>query len=110
VHFYSISVTPEEDSPSRLSSYAETRKINLTNWDFLTGDHDTIYQLGRKVFRADRNPDGTTSESVFIHTRAIYLIDSELRIRGVYQSEKASDIETLVEDTKQLVQEKDFNT
>jgi protein SCO1/2 len=100
---YSISVMPEVDSPTRLADYAQARQLNLKNWDLITGDRSAIYDLGRGVFRADRNPDGTIANSEFIHTQAIYLIDSDLRIRGIYQSDKLADMKLLVEDAFKLV-------
>ncbi len=103
--FYSFSVTPERDSPERLLDYAKARKLDLRNWDLVTGDHDAIFGLGRGVFRADRNPDGTRSKSLFIHTTAIYLVDSNLRVRGVYLSDKPADMQLLVQDAQRLAQE-----
>lgn len=102
LRIFSFSVMPEVDSPEILSGYAKSRNINLKNWDLITGDRASIYQLGRKVFRADRNPDGTVDNSEFIHSQAIYLVDSDLRIRGIYQSDKPNDIKLLIEDAKRL--------
>lgn len=107
LQIYSISVMPEVDSPGLLASYAQSRNINLKNWNLITGDRSAIYQLGRGVFRADRNPDGSLANSEFIHTQAIYLVDADLHIRGVYQSDKAADMELLIQDTKHLVQSND---
>jgi protein SCO1/2 len=102
---YSVSVTPEDDSPERLAQYAKARKFDLRNWDLVTGDHAAIYKLGRNVFRADRNPDGTRSSSEFIHTLSIYLVDAQLRIRGVYQSDKPKDMALLAQDAAALARE-----
>jgi protein SCO1/2 len=104
VRIYSISVTPDEDSPRQLADYAKSRTMDLKNWDLITGDRAEIYRLGRNVFRADRTPDGTISNSEFIHTQAIYLLDSEMRIRGVYQSDKVTDMALLVQDAAKLSQ------
>lgn len=102
LRIYSISVMPEVDSTSLLARYAKSRRIDLKNWDLITGDRTAIYQLGRNIFRADRNPDGTVEDSEFIHTQAIYLVDADLHIRGVYQSDKASDMELLIGDANKL--------
>lgn len=107
--FYSFSVTPKRDTPERLSFYAKSRKLDLKNWDLITGNHEAIFSLGRGIFRADRNPDGTKSESGFIHSLAIYLVDPQLRIRGVYQSEKPEDMKLLVADAAKLAKESALN-
>lgn len=102
IRIFSISVMPEDDLPAKLRAYAKARSINLRNWDLITGKRDEIYNLGRGVFRADRNPDGTLADSEFIHTQAVYLVDQSLRIRGVYQSDKSSDMALLVKDATRL--------
>jgi protein SCO1/2 len=105
LRIYSFSVAPQTDSPEQLASYAKSRKLDLRNWDLITGERDAIYRLGRETFRADRNPDGTTLQSEFILSQAIYLVDENLRIRGVYQSDKGKDIKALIEDAGRLAHE-----
>jgi protein SCO1/2 len=42
LRIYSFSVMPEVDSPARLLTYAHNRKIDLKNWDLVTGDRAAI--------------------------------------------------------------------
>jgi len=37
IHFFSITVDPERDTPAVLKRYAETYKANTAGWSFLTG-------------------------------------------------------------------------
>jgi protein SCO1/2 len=75
-HFVSITVDPENDTPSALRTYAETRGANLGSWSFLTGEveqvHDVLerYQVG--WFRPD---DGTLN-----HLVITFLIDPKGQI------------------------------
>ena len=46
----SISVDPEKDTPSRLRQYQQERNYNLSNWIFLTGNQDEIYDLAKGVY------------------------------------------------------------
>lgn len=46
VHFYSISIDPEVDTPQVLAAY---RKQFKANWDFFTGDKSEIIELRRKL-------------------------------------------------------------
>ena len=48
-HFVSISFDPLVDKPTVLKKFAEIRDLDLSNWDFLTGDEATIKKLMKKV-------------------------------------------------------------
>jgi protein SCO1 len=55
VHFYSISIDPENDTPERLKEYAENWHTG-PGWTFLTGKDEDITLLRKKlgVYEADR--------------------------------------------------------
>jgi protein SCO1/2 len=42
VHFVSITVDPEHDTPRALADYARTRGADLASWSFLTGDPERV--------------------------------------------------------------------
>jgi protein SCO1/2 len=56
VHFYSISVRPEEDSPASLRKYAE-RHGTGPGWLFLTGDPVDVELLRHKLGYVDLDPE-----------------------------------------------------
>jgi protein SCO1 len=85
IHFYSFTTLPEEDSPSELRDYAEAHQLNLSNWSLVTGDKAQIYRLGKTVFKADGSIGSQKKDTKFIHTSNLYVVDSQLRIRGIYR-------------------------
>lgn len=48
--FYSITVKPNDDSPSALKHYAMTRKADVPGWYFLTGDSFDIETIRFRLF------------------------------------------------------------
>ena len=50
VFFYSISVKPQDDTPTALKHYAETRNADLPGWYFLTGDPYDIETIRFRLF------------------------------------------------------------
>lgn len=102
VSIYSFSVTPKEDTPEVLRAYAKTQKIDLKNWKLLTGDRDQIFALGKGVFKADGSVGSERKPSSFIHTSNIYLVDTKLRLRGIYDTSNAGAMKLLAKDLELL--------
>ncbi len=102
VDIYSLSVQPEHDTPTRLREYAAHYMIELKHWSLLTGNRSQIYQLGRDVFKADGSVGSQKNESSFIHTRNVYLVDAQRRIRGIYDTEDTQAMRYLAKDIAQL--------
>ncbi|MBK1835164.1 SCO family protein [Roseibacillus ishigakijimensis] len=42
-HVVCVTVDPETDDPARLQEYAETLGADISDWWFLTGDHETLH-------------------------------------------------------------------
>jgi protein SCO1/2 len=58
IFMYSITITPEKDSPAALKHYAEMHKIKPgSGWLFLTGQPDEIETLRRKLGFVDPDPE-----------------------------------------------------
>jgi protein SCO1/2 len=76
VHFVSISLDPEFDTPPVLARYAQERGADLSTWSFLTGPPeqvaDVVKRFGVGTLRA---ADGTID-----HVVATFLIDPDGRI------------------------------
>ena len=56
IRFLSHTVDPVNDTPDKLKSYVNLMQqkninINLSNWDFVTGDKDKLYQSAANYFR-----------------------------------------------------------
>lgn len=80
VHFVSISLDPERDSPEAMKAYALARGADLSDWSFLTGDADAIHDvLSDYGVGSGVQPNGEIE-----HLVITFLIDDEGRIRKRY--------------------------
>ncbi len=98
----SYSVTPWLDSVSRLRRFAERRKINASQWHLLTGNKSEIYKLARQSYFAEETTGYNKDSIEFLHTEHLILVDSDGRIRGLYNGTLALETERLIHDIKVL--------
>ncbi len=107
VEFVTITFDPEYDTPSVLKEYAEVRRLDTSNWIFLTGDKSTTDQVMRDVGVVAVPSDSTKMASgemmyFYVHTDRINLMDKEGRIRASYLGSELN-IEKIVNDIKTLL-------
>lgn len=102
VSILSFSVTPEMDSIPRLAAYATRKGVNSDKWSLLTGDRNTIYQLGRKAYFVEEDLGVNKSDSDFLHTENFVLIDQDAHIRGIYNGLNKTSVQQLIADVKTL--------
>lgn len=107
VDLYSISFDPEVDTPPVLKKFAEMRDLNLSNWQFLTGDKkeidDLIHQIGVFAVKGDSTVfEDSKTIYYYIHTDRISLVDKEGKIRKNYPG-STTNIDEVINDLK------DFN-
>jgi protein SCO1/2 len=80
VHFVSISIDPERDTPEALRAYAEGRGADLADWSFLTGPPEEVDPVLRAY-----GVGGTPGEGgEIVHVVATYLIDAQGHIARRY--------------------------
>ncbi|MDZ7764761.1 MAG: SCO family protein [Melioribacteraceae bacterium] len=89
VEFVTVSFDPEYDTPSVLKEYAEIRKLDTSNWTFLTGEKSETDRLIRDVGVVAVPSDSTEMEDgemmyFYIHTDRIAIVDQEGRVRKNY--------------------------
>ncbi len=96
VHLVSISVDPARDVPSALANYAEKHNADITTWHFLTGDKETVKDIGVQGFKVGSGDDA------LLHTTRFILVDREGKIRGYYLGTDQSDVEKLKRDLASL--------
>ena len=106
VQFVSISFDPAADKPSVLKKYAEVRNLDLSNWEFLTGEKSTIKKLIKEVGVVAIPSDSTTlpngtKQYYYVHTDRISLMDQNGIIRKNYPGSKIN-INEILEDIKSL--------
>jgi len=80
IHFVSITVDPERDTPEVLKEYAQAFGANLSGWSFLTGTPDAIRDVTRRygIFAA-RTANGSID-----HTFLTSIIDQRGILRVQY--------------------------
>ena len=118
IKFLSHTVDPLNDTPERLLAYVDYMKsknvyIDLSNWDFVTGSKNEIYEIAQSYFvnvAADSLAPGG-----FLHSEYFVLIDKEGRVRsgidknnnvvGVYDGTNDSQMKDLINDVKVLMAE-----
>ncbi len=101
IMFLSISVTPEIDSIPVLRKYATDKGVIDSKWNVTTGSKKHIYELARKsYFAVVEQGDGGLQD--FIHTPNFVLVDTEKRIRGIYEGTNDKELLRLVNDLKVL--------
>ena len=107
----SISVDPENDTPLKMKEYAQSMNIDLSNWSFLTGPEQEIYDIVTSGFslavgKDDLAPGGVFhSPSITIVDKHGYIrtgIDKKKNIRFVYDGTLYSDIKLLVGEIQRL--------
>ncbi|MDA9763783.1 MAG: SCO family protein [Opitutales bacterium] len=110
VKILSHSVAPSVDTVKQLKDYAERNEIDGTKWHLLTGSQESIYTLARKSYFADKAIGFNKSTQEFLHTENLLLIDSEGRIRGVYNGIRSLDMQRLSTDIHTLLKETKANS
>ena len=76
----SITIDPEHDTPQVLKEHAELLGVKSTNWHFLTGDKDYIYELANKGLNIFVGENSKASGG-FEHSGLFALIDKNGNIR-----------------------------
>ena len=107
----SISVDPSNDTPLKMQEYAQSMNIDLSNWSFLTGPEQEIYDIVTSGFslavgKDDLAPGGVFhSPSITIVDKHGYIrtgIDKKKNIRFVYDGTLYSDIKLLTGEIQRL--------
>jgi protein SCO1/2 len=98
----SHSVDPKIDSVERLKKYEGINDINGKNWFFLRGDINEIIKMAQLGYFAIASIDNHIENSL-IHTENIVLVDSESRIRGVYNGTSQLEMSYLISDINKLL-------
>jgi protein SCO1/2 len=102
VELLSFTVDPKRDSIERLNEYVNSYNLDTVNWNLLTGDQNTIYELGVNGFLVP-NQEDALAPGGFLHSEKLILIDKEQRIRGYYDGTDTTIIPTIVEHIKTLL-------
>jgi len=104
VMFLSHSVKPEHDSPAVLKEYGDKLGADYSNWNFVTGNTEDIYDQAEDGYMLTAFPSDTASGGIF-HTDKMTLVDRQMHIRGYYDGTSTISVDKLFEDIKKLINE-----
>ena len=118
VRFLSHTVDPYNDTPAKLSNYVRLMQqknisIDLTNWDFVTGEKDKLYESAANYF-VNASVD-SLAPGGFLHSEYFILIDKQGRVRsgidingnvvGAYDGTNEVQMKDLINDINVLMAE-----
>ena len=84
IKFLSHTVNPEYDTPSILKKYAQKMRIDESNFNFVTGDKNEIYDIAKSYF-VNASED-EFAPGGFLHSEYLVIIDKEGRVRSGYSN------------------------
>ncbi|HLJ11013.1 MAG TPA: FG-GAP-like repeat-containing protein, partial [Planctomycetaceae bacterium] len=82
----SITVDPDRDTVSRLKEYAGEHHAEETNWKFLTGSRQELFEISKKGFKLPAAESAADASSPITHSARLILVDSQMRVRGLYDA------------------------
>ena len=105
VHFVSITIDPETDTPKRLAEYAEGLFANTDNWSFLTGDAAVIDAFARESFMlgVSRPPGEEEALVDFVHSNKIAVVDQNGVVRYYADGARPESLPELKSAIRQLL-------
>jgi protein SCO1/2 len=104
IKLVSISVDPEYDTPQRLLDYAVRNEADAMRWRFLTGPKPAVHALVEGPFMNSMLATGVTASGApsISHNGYLALVDGDLKIRGVYDSNRIEALEELMHAARYL--------
>ena len=97
----SHTVNPLHDTVDVLNKYSLSYKAIKGKWHFLTGNKKVIYDLAKNDYLVNALEDDGTPEG-FLHSELFLLIDTQGRIRGMYDGTDKVQVAKLISDVKLL--------
>lgn len=104
VMILSHSIDPVHDTPEVLDQYARDLGVQGTQWEFLTGSKEKIYEIGQGSYLVTAKEDDT-AEGGYIHSGAFVLVDKDRRVRGMYDGTTDEGTQKLMKDIDILLAE-----
>ena len=111
----SHTVNPDYDREDVLKEYAAKMHADTTNWHFLTGTKEAIYNTAFHGYFANAGED-ELAPGGFLHSEYFILVDGHGRVRsgydkqgnvkGVYEGTNDQDVLQLIKKKKKLLKEK----
>ena len=100
IHFVSITVDPEHDTPEVLRSYAGMAGSDLTRWAYLSGKREDIWNLSKDGFKLPVSDGSSVPETIIAHSQSFVLVDRARRVRGHYDGLQQAARDKLMRDVE----------
>ncbi|POY35988.1 SCO family protein [Solitalea longa] len=100
----SHSIDPRHDSVTVLKKFAHKIGVDDTQWNFVTGNRDTIYALAEHSYLTTAKEDNAAPGGI-VHQGAFILIDKNRHIRGVYDGTNPEAVDKMMIDIDNLLNE-----
>jgi protein SCO1 len=101
----SHTIDPAHDSVAVLRTYAEQLGVKKAgNWLFVTGNREQIFDLAQTGYNVSAQADESAPGGA-VHSGAFILVDTQRRIRGVYDGTTEKGTEQLMADMETLLAE-----
>jgi len=95
---------PENDSVAVLKHYSDSMGVSSSNWIFLTGRKDSLYNMARVSYAVDDATDKFTNTlTAFLHTQFWALVDRDGNVVKVYDGLKQDEVNDLMGDIEKLL-------
>lgn len=106
VHFVSVTVDPEVDTPEVLRAYGERYGADFDRWTFLTGSPEDVRRVVQRSFRLPMGDRMAIDDDRYdiLHTGRFILVDRRSTMRGLYSTDREG-IESLEHDIERLTAE-----
>ncbi len=104
IKLLSISVDPTYDTPLRLTAFAQKYKAEPARWRFVTGPADAIQQLVEGPFMSSMQTEAPRPDNIpnIAHAGYFMLVDSNLHIRGRYESDDIQRLDEMIRAARYL--------
>ena len=90
---------PKTDTAATLKAYANSMQVNTSNWVFLTGRKDSLYNMARLSYTIDDPANNLKNpEDDFLHTQFWALVNRKGEVLKVYDGLKQKEIDRLIRD------------
>ena len=97
---------PDIDNVTVLRNYSNSMGLLGTNWIFLTGRKDSLYNMARISYVIDDPKNNLTDiKDQFMHTQHWALVDRNGDVIRIYDGLKMSEVNKLIGDVKDLLKE-----
>lgn len=104
VGLLSHTIDPKHDSVRVLKQFAKQLGIEGTQWNFVWGDKEKIYEIGQKSYMVTATNDASAPGGI-VHSGAFILVDKQKRIRGLYDGTEPESVDKLMKDMDILLSE-----